>query len=242
MEAEFDFVLKIGPLKLTKGHLKADLSNIGITMATSVITQAANNIEGTGMAANSEMAPAIKVEKFEMSVDARHSHISITGGVSEWCIQTLSNLFRRSILYTLTKEATKIVEGSIENKVNTLLKEHGTHLELAGYGLDFSQLSSPQIANDTYFNMYMNGTFFSEQAQAEGTVISSEHKKFELGSVSKQDIMMHIPETFMTSFINAVVQTSGGLNITEVSSLLGIKMNYGDLCRFNLVLCQAGPA
>ena len=84
MEVEFDFILKMGPLKITAGHLKADLSKIGANMATSIVTQPASNKPGTGM--DSEMAPAINVQKFEMMVDSRHSHISITGGVSEWCI------------------------------------------------------------------------------------------------------------------------------------------------------------
>jgi len=54
--------------------------------------------------------------------------------------------------------------------------------------------------------------------------------------------MFHVPETFMTSFINAVAQSQGGLNITAVAKALGINISFGDLCRFNEVVCQAGPA
>jgi hypothetical protein len=55
-----------------------------------------------------------------------------------------------------------IIKGTVQTSINTLLKEHATHFEIGGYGLDFSQISAPVIADDTYFTMFMNGTFYSE--------------------------------------------------------------------------------
>mgnify|MGYP006893293028 CR=1 FL=1 len=102
-----------------------------------------------------------------MNADIAESKISITGGVVEFLAQTVANLFRNRILKTILADVTKIVEDTLVPKINEDLKKT-THYEIAGIGLDYSQVKVPAVTDNNLVSLFLNGTFFSDAAQTSG--------------------------------------------------------------------------
>lgn len=63
---------------------------------------------------------------------------------------------------------------------------------------------------------YMNGTFYDEKAQAGMTYVKhTEHDKFEIGSLSEQDLMVHVPQSTFRSGLKQLSRQSG-FNVSDM--------------------------
>jgi len=96
MSVDFDFQGKLfstqeaaqdePELSFFKGHLKADISKLDLLLSLGLRTQEAMYKKGTGMREGAEAAPAISVERLDLTADAASSHIQVTGGVTEFLV------------------------------------------------------------------------------------------------------------------------------------------------------------
>jgi hypothetical protein len=228
-------------MSLFNGHLKADVSKIDLFMSIGLRTQEAEFMKSTGMKEAAENAPAISIERLDLSANASASHISVTGGVTEFVIQELANLFRKTILTKLLSEVKYTMQNTLLEKINEELLQYGTHYETAGLGLDFSQIRSPEVANDTLLSLFMNGTFYSESAQEQDTYHKQiKHEDFEVVEAGMYDLMAHIPETTMLSLLNSWTSTTGGANLTELFlHTFDHQFMVDSVCYLNEDLCMA---
>ena len=51
--------------------------------------------------------------------------------------------------------------------------------------------------------IFLNGTFFNANSQNADLVTLTEHPSFEIGNISRQDVMVHIQKSTVLSFINS---------------------------------------
>ena len=112
-------------------------------------------------------------------------------------------LFKKSILKGLIKEVKSIVTDRIFTSINADLKKH-THFQTAGLGFDVSASRKPMVTDNNMLSLFMNGTFYSDAAQALGQVSKTQHPRFEVGNASRQDLMIHMPDTVVTSLFVAL--------------------------------------
>jgi len=90
------------------------------------------------LADGEEQALAIDIVKSDFNLTAADMQIYVTGGVTDFVIQTIARLFKKTILNAVVNEAKKIMETTLIEIINSDLKQYGTHFEVAGYGLDYS--------------------------------------------------------------------------------------------------------
>lgn len=148
------------------------------------------------------------------------------------------NLFRKSLLTKILEEVQTQVMAKATPKINDDLKGL-THYEIAGVGVDFSMIKPPTITDNDMLSLFMNGTFYSAD-NSEG-VPKVTHPNFEVGTISRQDLMLHIPESFIASLFNSMAGKNG-LNITEfMLDIADHQLTLESFCRINEVLCQSGP-
>lgn len=57
------------------------------------------------------------------------------------------------------------VQTTLEDEINQELYDYGTHYDIGdGVGFDFSLTKSPQVTDDELLTLFMNGTFYSDDA------------------------------------------------------------------------------
>lgn len=112
------------------------------------------------------------------------------------------------------------------------------HIEMAGVGADISLIRPPTITDSNLLSLFFNGTFYpTDNAE----VPRVQHPNFEIGAISRQDVMIHIPETSLQSLFYALAGPQG-LNVTEfMLQLADHQLNIESFCRLNQVLCNSGP-
>jgi len=198
---------------------------------------------GTGKLKGEELAPAIKLIDFAMSLDAAKSDIVVSGSWEYWITSKLISVFNKAIFSKLISEIKNVIPSTLETKINDVLYKHGSHYSVDGLGFDYSQMKKPEVSNDELLTIFFNGTFFSDDAQAGRTgkeIIETEHPNIDISSVSKQDLMLHMTESVATSLFNTVI-ANNGLNITGLysDSFLKKHLHYDSVCWLNPVICQA---
>ena len=126
-------------------------------------------------------------------------------------------------------------------KVNEELLQYGSHYESAGIGFDFSQIRSPEVANDTLLSLFMNGTFYSDDAQEDDSYNKQvKHESFEVTNTGAYDLMAHVPESTMLTLLNTWASDQGGLNLTALFlQSFGHQFFVDSVCKFNEDLCMA---
>ena len=160
-----DFVGSIGILNLKKGQITAKISKLGFSFGLGFDTQEADFVPGTGKAVGEEQAPAIKILDLKMDLDTADTSIDISGSWEYWITSKLIGVFKKSIFSTLISELEKITTKTLDSKINSELKEYGSHYVVDGFGIDFAQIQKPKVTNDELLTMYFNGTFISERGQ-----------------------------------------------------------------------------
>ena len=90
---EADFVGSFGILKLKTGHIKAQISKLGLSFGIGFDTQEATFEKGTGKIKGEELAPAIKIIDLKIEADSANSEIDITGSWEYWITSKVINLF-----------------------------------------------------------------------------------------------------------------------------------------------------
>ena len=86
-------------------------------------------------------------------------------------------LFKKTILKSLIKEVKSIVNDKIVTTINADLKKL-SHLQIAGLGVDLSSVNTPIVTDNDMLSLFLNGTFYSEAAQALGEVSKTQHPVF----------------------------------------------------------------
>jgi hypothetical protein len=62
-------------------------------------------------------------------------------------------------------------------------------------GIDLSLVQPPVITNDDQLSIFFKGTVFnSKPIFKEAKILSTVHPNFEIGAISRQDLMLHITE------------------------------------------------
>ena len=169
------------------------------------------------MMAGSEMAPAIDIANINLSVDEAQSDIKVDGfflsGLADKVIET----YKSDLIDKIIKSSESYVETTIVDKINVELEDLDTHFNLGdGLGFDYSLTRVPQVTDDAMLTFYMNGTFYDERAQAgDSEIVNTEHDLFEIGSVSEQDLMIHVPQSTFESGIKTLYR-DGGFNISAM--------------------------
>jgi hypothetical protein len=80
-------------LSVSKGHFEATVSNAGLDLMVALMEQDAH-VPGNGVAEGTEQALAIKLLKFDLSADGKNSKIKVTGGIKEYLVGYIINMFR----------------------------------------------------------------------------------------------------------------------------------------------------
>lgn len=140
-------------------------------------------------------------------------------------------LFKKTILKTLIKEVKSIVTDKLVTSVNADLKKL-THLQKAGLGIDISSVVPPTVTDNEFLSLFLNGTFYSEANQATNKISHTDHLNMEIGSVGRQDLMIHVPTSFLGSAVKALAH--GGLNVTDLlMQINGHKLTYTSFIEWN---------
>lgn len=150
------------------------------------------------MAPGSEMSPAIDISNITMSIDKAESDIKVEGFHLSGLADKVLEIYKSDIFDKIIAKSEDYIETTLIEKINEELEEY-THYDLAdGIGFDYALTRVPQVTDDEMLTVYMNGTFFDEKAQAMGVdIVKTEHDLFEVGSVSEQDLMIHLPQTVL---------------------------------------------
>jgi len=82
---------------------------------------------------------------------------------------------------------------------------------MAGIGVDVSMIRPPAVTDNDMLSLFFNGTFYPTD---NSDVPRVQHPSFEIGAISRQDVMIHIPETSLQSFFYAMAGPQG-LNVTD---------------------------
>ena len=174
-----------------------------------------------------------------MGVDSCKSSLTITGGITDWFINQITKLFKPLILKELIKEAESVVSNLVHTTVNEDLKKYGSHFDVDGVGFDFAQIRTPIVSEDLTASMFVNGTFYEETTQKLGKVIPTEHTSFEIGNISRRDLMFHMPRKTAESFVLNLLNAPDGFKVTEILRSAPFNQHYtvSQFCQFNKLFC-----
>lgn len=162
------------------------------------------------------MAPALKIVNMSIGLDNHKSDIKITGGLVDWFLDKFVGLFNSLIFSEITKQASGIITNLVNTSINDDLKEYGTHIAFDGIGFDFALTKDPVVSQDQMATLFLNGTFFDDMSQQAGVVTPTVHPSFEIGKMSRQDVMVHIQKSSVASLITNIFGSPEGLNVTGI--------------------------
>ena len=172
--------------------------DVDFTFDLEFTAQDAKFVEGTGMDEGSEMSSAIGISNIDMQIDKAESEIKVEGFFLSGLADKVLDIYKSSIFDKVISKSEDYIETTLVEKINEELDAY-THYDLAdGIGFNYALTRVPQVTDDEMLTFFMNGTFYDEQAQKSGSdIVKTEHDLFEIGSVSEQDLMLHLPQTVL---------------------------------------------
>jgi len=143
---EFDFASHLSIVRLMTGHFKASITDINLLLDVELTQQDVNGKKGL----------AIDIVKNDFELSASTMDVQISGGVTELVIQSITRLFKKTILNFIVKEVKSVVSTTLVQKINKDLASF-VMLSLDSLKLDLSLVQPPKVTDDNFLSIFVTG-------------------------------------------------------------------------------------
>jgi hypothetical protein len=155
----------------------------------------------------------LNVLKDDFELSAAKLDISITGGVTDLIVQSVSRLFKKQILKFIIKEATKVIQTTLPNTINADIAKYSL-INADSLQLDLSLTRPPNVTNDNMLSLFVKAGLTNTNPHVNRTDLEEiKFPNFEIGNISRQDLMIHVPVEFVNQGAQAL---AGGVNFTNL--------------------------
>jgi hypothetical protein len=125
-------------------------------------------------------------------------------------------------------EAEVEMKTSIEKGANSDFLQFAHH-EVNGTGMDYSLVAPPQVTDD-FFSLFLNGTAYNPNPMENFLGKSESHPNMEIGSVARQDMMMHLSESTIQSILNRINSPINGSEVFDMPTYQSYCKWLPDMC------------
>jgi hypothetical protein len=115
--------------------------------------------------------------------------------------------FKDELLRKFIEETKQYIRSTLVKEINQELYTYGTHYDVGdGIGFDYSLTQAPKVTDDQLLTVFLNGTFYGDDAQMNGgPIYETNHPVFEIGANGHQDIMLHVSQSVLESGMNTLI-------------------------------------
>ncbi|CDW76442.1 bactericidal permeability-increasing [Stylonychia lemnae] len=136
----------------TSGNFKVAMDNdaVKLTMAVPLTSQ---NINGRSV-------PAVDIKNFNLNIDSSKIHITLSGSILADIADAFVFIFKRLIIYEITKVVNKDVPDVAKSSINKILAStNGRETVYGNIMLDFTFPAQPKIT-DSNMDLFLNATLY----------------------------------------------------------------------------------